>query len=101
MLTIQHPTIQPTQDTYQIETTIGGLAYVLTTMWDGQSWYMDIAQGETVLAQGQGLRLYWPILLGCTSPLAPAGYFTLISLTSDQSEAGREDLGARCQLVFK
>lgn len=101
MLTIQHPAIEPRQDTYQLEVAIDGVPYVLTTSWSGTSWYIDVEQGEDVLVQGIGLRLYWPILLGCSNPKCPEGYFTLISLTADQREASREDLGIRCQLVYK
>lgn len=101
MLIIPHPTVQPRQDVYQIEAAIDGVPYVLTTSWSGTSWYLDVAQGEETLVAGIGLRLYWPVLLGCVSPKSPAGYFTAISQTNDQTEAAREDLGARVQLAYK
>jgi hypothetical protein len=96
------PLANPPEPLYQLRTALDGVDYILRleyNMRDG--WYLGISDelGEPITSPHR-LVVGFDLLDGVVDERRPPGMLMLLDMSDSGTEAGYEDLDARCLLTY-
>lgn len=104
MAEIQQIPIDSTFPSFKIRTELEGVSYILRFDWNGRSerWHMGIYDSdETPIQVGLVMNINWDMIGRFAELELPPGLLMLYDTSGRNEEAGRNDLGDRCVLIYQ
>lgn len=100
---LELPLPNPEDTLYHATVDLDGVSVRMTLRWMDRtaSWYLDLEDptGEAIV-RGVRVVTHWPLWVRLRDDRRPPGQLLALSLTDDDSPAGRDDLGSRVVLVY-
>jgi len=89
---------------FKIRTVLEDVQVVLGFTWNerDERWQISVSDpNEAPLLMGCPLNINWEIFNRFEIPGLPIGSLMLFDTSGKNQEAGRDDLGVRCKLIYK
>lgn len=89
---------------FKIRTVLEDVQIVLSFTWNerDERWQISIMDpNENPLLMGCALNINWELIQRFEIPGLPPGGLMLFDTSGKNKEAGRDDLGVRCKLIYQ